>query len=108
MFNEAIAASVVPLLAPISCANTAAATTPTVDVSSYEGNIIVIQDIGVVTAGTIVGEVTSGGFGPTVNHPVAMGLVAVDAAGPFFVELRGRRTALAETRLPFVPHQYRN
>ena len=60
------------------------------------------------TAGTIVGEVTSGGFGPTVNHPVAMGLVAVDAAGPFFVELRGRRTALAETRLPFVPHRYRN
>jgi aminomethyltransferase len=59
-------------------------------------------------SGRLVGEVTSGGFGPTVNHPVAMGLVAVDATFPLFAELRGRQTPLAEAKLPFVPHRYKN
>ena len=58
--------------------------------------------------GRPVGEVTSGGFGPTVNHPVAMGLIAVDATFPLFAELRGRQAPLAEAKLPFVPHRYKN
>jgi aminomethyltransferase len=60
------------------------------------------------STGRTVGEVTSGGFGPTVNHPVAMGLIAVDATFPLFAELRGRQTPLAEAKLPFVPHRYKN
>lgn len=60
------------------------------------------------SAGRTVGEVTSGGFGPTVNHPVAMGLIAVDATFPLFAELRGRQAPLAEAKLPFVPHRYKN
>jgi aminomethyltransferase len=59
-------------------------------------------------SGQRVGEVTSGGFGPTVNHPVAMGLIAVDATLPLFAELRGRQAPLAEAKLPFVPHRYKN
>jgi aminomethyltransferase len=60
------------------------------------------------SAGRLVGEITSGGFGPTVNRPVAMGLVAVDATFPVFAELRGRQAPLAEAKLPFVPHRYKN
>jgi len=57
--------------------------------------------------GARVGEITSGGFGPTVNGPVALGLVSTDAQPPFEAELRGRRVALALVTLPFVLHRYK-
>ena len=57
--------------------------------------------------GAHVGEVTSGGFGPSVGHPVAMGLVAVDAQEPFEAELRGKRMAMEVVKLPFAPHRYK-
>lgn len=60
MFNDAVASNAVQLLAPIDCADTAAATSSCVDVSSYEAKIIVIQHVGVVTAGTIVGKIQTG------------------------------------------------
>lgn len=49
--------SPVVLLAPIDCADTAAATGSWVDVRTYEGDVAVIQTVGVVTAGTIVGKI---------------------------------------------------
>ncbi len=59
--------------------------------------------------GQPVGVVTSGGFGPSAGHPVAMGYVPADrtAAGTrFFTEIRGNRLAVAVHALPFTPHRY--
>lgn len=56
-----------------------------------------------------IGLVTSGGFGPSVDAPIAMGYVPVFYSKPetrLFVELRGRRLAVTVTRLPFVDHRY--
>lgn len=60
-------------------------------------------------SGTAIGRVTSGGFGPAVGHPVAMGYVATDAvkAGtPLFAEVRGQRLPVSIAPLPFFPHRY--
>jgi aminomethyltransferase len=56
------------------------------------------------------GIVTSGGFGPSLNAPVAMGYVAHDADTPgtrLFAEVRGRRLPVTVAKLPFVPHRYK-
>jgi aminomethyltransferase len=59
--------------------------------------------------GAAIGEITSGGFGPTVGGPVAMGYVAVAHAAPgTAVQLIVRdppRPALVAP-LPFTPHRY--
>lgn len=55
--------------------------------------------------GAPIGRVTSGGFGPTVGGPVAMGYVPVGLALPgtrVFGELRGKRLPLKVAKLPFV------
>jgi aminomethyltransferase len=60
-------------------------------------------------AGEPAGRVTSGGFGPSVGHPVAMGYVRPDLAAPgteLAAEVRGNRVALAVHPLPFTPHRY--
>jgi len=61
-------------------------------------------------AGTRVGTVTSGGFGPTVDAPVAMGYVPPGQAAPgtvVDVMVRDKPVPAVVTRLPFVPHRYR-
>ena len=60
--------------------------------------------------GRPAGRVTSGGFGPTVQHPVAMGYVSAPLARPgthIFAEVRGARIPLDVHPLPFTPHRYR-
>lgn len=57
-----------------------------------------------------IGLVTSGGFGPSVNAPIAMGYVpaAVAAAGtPVYAELRGGRVPVQQSKLPFVASNYK-
>lgn len=57
-----------------------------------------------------VGTVTSGGFGPSADGPVAMGYVprALDATGTqLFADVRGQRLAVRVVDLPFVPHSYK-
>jgi aminomethyltransferase len=52
-----------------------------------------------------IGRVTSGGFGPTVDAPVAMGYLPVSLSMPgacVFVELRGKRLPAKVVALPFV------
>lgn len=58
--------------------------------------------------GTPVGTVTSGGFGPSVNHPVAMGYVAtgMPEGTALFAEVRGALLPLSIHPLPFFPHRY--
>jgi aminomethyltransferase len=60
--------------------------------------------------GRPAGRVTSGGFGPSVGTPVAMGYVRADlaAAGTrLFAEVRGTRLPVDVHALPFTPHRYR-
>jgi aminomethyltransferase len=59
--------------------------------------------------GNRVGEITSGGFGPSVNGPVAMGYV--DAAfakvgTPLTLIVRGQSQPAQVESLPFTPHRY--
>jgi len=64
----------------------------------------------VAADGAPIGEVTSGGFGPTLGAPVAMGYVAAAyAAAGTAVELmvRGRPLPARVSPTPFVPHRYR-
>ncbi|MDQ0995838.1 aminomethyltransferase [Phyllobacterium ifriqiyense] len=59
--------------------------------------------------GKHVGIVTSGGFGPSAGHPVAMGYVNKDilaATVPIFAEVRGNRIPVHIHPLPFTPHRY--
>ncbi len=60
-------------------------------------------------SGERIGTVTSGGFGPSVNIPVAMGYVEAPFAEPGTqVSLLVRSKPLSATvvALPFVPHRY--
>jgi aminomethyltransferase len=57
----------------------------------------------------VVGRVTSGGFGPTVGGPVAMGYVERRFAAPgtpLQLVVRDRELAAKVVPLPFVPHRY--
>jgi aminomethyltransferase len=57
-----------------------------------------------------IGNVTSGGFGPSVNAPVAMGYLPTSHATPgglVFAELRGQRLPLRVAAMPFVPNTYK-
>ncbi len=73
-----------------------------------EGNAPVRAHSTVLDAeGSKAGEVTSGGFGPTVNHPVGMALVNIDAGDTLLADLRGRNIPLRQVKLPFVPHRYK-
>ncbi|MBY3173652.1 glycine cleavage system aminomethyltransferase GcvT [Rhizobium leguminosarum] len=57
-----------------------------------------------------IGEVTSGGFGPTVEGPVAMGYVPVShaAAGTLvYAEVRGKYLPTTVSALPFVTPTYK-
>jgi aminomethyltransferase len=59
--------------------------------------------------GTPIGEVTSGGFGPSVNAPVAMGYVARDYAADgtaLEILVRGKALACRVAPMPFQPHRY--
>ncbi len=60
--------------------------------------------------GREVGIVTSGGFGPTVNGPVAMGYVARDVAVPgtdLHLMVRGKALPAKVAPMPFAPHRYK-
>jgi aminomethyltransferase len=60
--------------------------------------------------GRIIGKVTSGGFGPSLNAPLAMGYVesAFAADGtPVDLIVRGKAMPAVIAPMPFVPHTYR-
>ena len=59
---------------------------------------------------TPIGDVTSGGFGPSVDAPVAMGYVTAGAAksgNTLHAEVRGNRIAINVCDLPFVTTRYK-
>ena len=60
-------------------------------------------------SGAIIGTVCSGGFGPTLGGPVAMGYVdsahaALDT--PVWAIVRGKNVAMKVSKMPFVPQRY--
>ncbi|MEW9921184.1 glycine cleavage system aminomethyltransferase GcvT [Marimonas sp. MJW-29] len=60
--------------------------------------------------GSLIGRVTSGGFGPSVEGPVAMGYVSADHAAigtPLWGEVRGKRLPLSVAKLPFVAANFK-
>jgi aminomethyltransferase len=59
--------------------------------------------------GEPIGEITSGGFGPTVNAPIAMGYVRRDHSADgraVSLVVRGKQLPATVVPLPFVPHRY--
>ncbi|MBH5370673.1 glycine cleavage system aminomethyltransferase GcvT [Bradyrhizobium glycinis] len=71
-----------------------------------EGALLFANDAG----GEPIGQVTSGGFGPSLNAPVAMGYVptASSALGTkLFAEVRGQRLPLQVAAMPFVKNTYK-
>lgn len=56
-----------------------------------------------------VGTVTSGGFSPSLQVPIAMGYVSPGHAAlnhPLQIEVRGKRLDAVVAPMPFVPHRY--
>ncbi len=62
------------------------------------------------TSGEAIGIVTSGGFGPSLGGPVAMGYVPVSRSTPgtrLFADVRGKRLPVTVAAMPFVPTTYK-
>jgi aminomethyltransferase len=60
--------------------------------------------------GQPAGDITSGGFGPSVGAPVAMAYLRaglLEKPGDLFAEVRGNRIPARIHPLPFTPHRYR-
>lgn len=61
-------------------------------------------------AGRMIGKITSGGFGPTVNGPVAMGYVEADHAAVgtlLLLVVRDKALPASVVKLPFVPNRFK-
>jgi len=59
--------------------------------------------------GSELGRITSGGFSPSLQRPIAMGYVATPAAEPgteLKLEQRGKLFDARVVAMPFVPHRY--
>jgi len=57
-----------------------------------------------------IGAVTSGGFGPSLDAPIAMGYLPTTLRTPgiaVFAELRGKRLPVVVTSLPFIVPKYK-
>lgn len=71
-----------------------------------EGAELFVAEVG----GEPVGRVTSGGFGPSIEAPVAIGYVPTDLIGketPLFAEVRGKRIRVFVSSLPFITQRYK-
>ncbi|UPU00038.1 glycine cleavage system aminomethyltransferase GcvT [Bradyrhizobium barranii subsp. apii] len=71
-----------------------------------EGAPLFADDAG----GEPIGKVTSGGFGPSLNAPVAMGYVPTASSAldtKLFAEVRGQRLPLTVAAMPFVKNTYK-
>jgi aminomethyltransferase len=75
-----------------------------------EGKAPVREDARLIDpdSGTDIGAVTSGGYGPSVGAPVAMGYVErgySEPGTPVQALVRGRPRDCTVAKLPFVPHR---
>ena len=71
-----------------------------------EGVMLFLEALG----GDPIGSITSGGFGPTVGHPIAMGYLPTASCvvgTRVWGELRGKRLPLHVAPLPFIPNNFK-
>jgi aminomethyltransferase len=84
--------------------------TPTSRVGlALEGRMAAREGAEVLSGDRVVGTVTSGGFSPSLQHPIAMAYVDSTLATPgtrLELDNRGRRLPATIVSLPFVPHRY--
>jgi aminomethyltransferase len=76
---------------------------------ALEGRMAAREGAAVFAGDRNVGTVTSGGFSPTLGHPIAMAYVdaALSSEGTQLeLEVRGKRLPARVVPLPFVPHRY--
>jgi len=75
-----------------------------------EGKAPAREGCDITTAdGVLIGKVTSGGFGPSLNAPVAMAYVEAEHARigtPVHVLVRGKPLKATIAKMPFVPQNY--
>ena len=75
-----------------------------------QGRIPVREGAELVDAdGQVVGAVTSGGFGPTLQAPIALGYVNIQSADfgtELFALVRGKQIPVTVAKTPFVPQRY--
>ena len=75
-----------------------------------EGRAPMREGVEIFAGDTAVGRVTSGGFGPSVEAPIAMGYVSAAQAALGTVlegEVRGKRMPLTVAAMPFQPNTYK-
>ena len=76
---------------------------------ALEGRMAAREGAIVLQGDREVGRVTSGGFSPSLSHPIAMARVDTALAAPgtaLEIDNRGRRLAATVVPMPFVPHRY--
>ena len=76
---------------------------------AVEGKMPVREGAPIFAGDQQVGVITSGGFAPSVDAPIAMGYVAIAhiAVGTALeAEVRGKRVPLTVAQMPFIPHHY--
>lgn len=76
---------------------------------AIEGRMAAREGAKVLSGDIEVGTVTSGGFSPSLERPIAMAYVPVDLAAPgtpLSIDVRGRKLAASVVPMPFVPHRY--
>jgi len=76
---------------------------------TVEGRMPVREGAPLFHAGEPAGIVTSGGFAPSLDAPIAMANVAAAFAAPgtaLEAEVRGKRVPVTIVPMPFVPHRY--
>jgi aminomethyltransferase len=76
---------------------------------ALEGRMAAREGAEVFAGDAKVGTVTSGGFSPTLGHPIAMAFVAAAHSSEgteLEIEVRGKRLSARVVAMPFVPHRY--
>ncbi len=76
---------------------------------ALDGRMAAREGAKVFAGANEVGTVTSGGFAPTLGHPIAMAYVDAAYTGEgteLELEVRGKRLPARVVPMPFVPHRY--
>ncbi|MEJ2529074.1 MAG: glycine cleavage system aminomethyltransferase GcvT [Gammaproteobacteria bacterium] len=69
-----------------------------------EGRGVLRDHLKLFSGDTELGEITSGGFGPTLNKSIALARIRTGYGDSCEVDLRGKRLAVRVVNLPFVRH----
>jgi aminomethyltransferase len=76
---------------------------------ALEGRLAAREGAEVFAGNEKVGIVSSGGFSPSLEHPIAMATIAAAHTAPgtaLEIEVRGKRLPAQVVPMPFVPHRY--